>query len=298
MGVLNMKDASHLAPERLLGYCLNDRYRLEALAGCGSTAWVFKAQDLRRLEACALGGQVAVKILRLGKQRAPRANVGLEREGARLQRLRHPNIVGLYDFNRDGDWFYLVMEWLGGPTLDRLIGRLGSPKRESGHGRALIAGLIAGLDHAHRQGVVHGDLKPANLMLDDRGQPRILDFGVAGLVGALAGQADNGAGFRGFTPCYASPRRLRGHTLAPGDDVYALACVIYEILAGLHPYARRTALEARQLGLRPRRPQGLTWRQWRALSRALDPNALEGPKLTELAEAFGAATGGARGWLP
>src|SRR5690606_34805479 len=211
---------------------------------------------------------------------------GLEREAARAQQLVHPNLVAVYDFDRDGTLFYLVMEWLSGPTLDLYLRQMTPAARRSAATRSIIQGLITALQHAHSKGVIHGDLKPANIILDERGQPRVLDFGVARMVHAVTPQDGWSTGLNGYTPVYASYARLKGMNPSPQDDTYALACVIYELLAGRHPYDRRTALEARQQKIALKRPQGLSRRQWQALARALAVDESHEDGLAVLADAF------------
>jgi serine/threonine protein kinase len=121
---------------------------------------------------------------------------------------------------------------------------------------AVIREVGEGLAHAHDRRVIHGDIKPQNVMVSNSGEVRILDFGTAGETAAL-------------TPAYASCELLEGREADPRDDLFALACLSYELLAGEHPFQHRRATEARTLKLAPSRPPGLSGRQWRALTRGL-----------------------------
>jgi serine/threonine protein kinase len=120
----------------------------------------------------------------------------------------------------------------------------------------------AGLAHAHARNVAHGDLKPQNIMITDSGEVRILDFGASS---ALHNKGNSTA----LTPAYACCDLLTGAAADPRDDLYALACVSYELLAGEHPFQRRRSTEARALGLVARRPPGLSRRQWKTLAMGL-----------------------------
>src|SRR5690606_1275200 len=284
-------DAS--SPEQLVGRILNQRYVLDELVGWGATAWVFKARDLRKVEVCSAHPYVAIKVLRLDLRGLPEARVGLEREAARSQQLNHSGIVSVFDFDRDDGLFYLVMEWLSGPTLEATIRSLSSAERRSRHTRYLIQGLLEALRYAHGKGVVHADFKPANVIIDEAGQPRILDFGVARMSYSLAQSQGWQTGFSGYTPTYATASRLKGGAVSAADDTYAIACVIYELLTGRHPYDRRTAVEASEARLRPRRPRGLDGKAWRALAKALD-TAGPGVSLAELCVAFSVSGSGFR----
>lgn len=283
-------DAS--SPEQLVGRILNQRYVLDELVGWGATAWVFKARDLRKVEVCSAHPYVAIKVLRLDLRGLPEARVGLEREAARSQQLNHSGIVSVFDFDRDGGLFYLVMEWISGPTLEAHLRSLSSGERRSRRIYRLIEGLLQALRYAHGKGVVHADFKPANVIIDEAGQPRILDFGVARMSYTLAQSQGWQTGFNGYTPTYATVSRLKGGAVSVADDTYAIACVIYELLTGQHPYGRRTALEACEAKLKPRRPKGLESKSWRALAKALD-TAGPGISLAELCEAFAEPGSGA-----
>ena len=122
--------------------------------------------------------------------------------------------------------------------------------------------------HAHARNVVHGDLKPQNIMITNSGEMRILDFG-ASHVSTRERSYANAARTITLTPAYASCELLEGRVADPRDDLYALACVAYELLAGVHPFQGRRSTEARDLGLTPRCPPGLTRRQWQTLATGL-----------------------------
>jgi serine/threonine-protein kinase len=179
-----------------------------------------------------LGRPVAVKLVRAGRDRAA-DRFGLEVRTA--ARLNHPHVVTVFDAGTTDDRLFLVMELLSGRTVsderNEHGGRL-DPYRVATIGAQAAAGLAA----AHRHGVVHRDVKPANLMLAADDRVKVGDFGVARFTSEVA-EALTGTGQVVGTSLYLAPERVRGDSAAPASDVYALGCVLYELLAG-HPAVR------------------------------------------------------------
>jgi serine/threonine protein kinase len=157
------------------------------------------------------------------------------------------------------------MELLRGRPLDTVL-------RDMTHGlgisesNALVEGICRGLAYAHARGVVHCDLKPANIFLQEGGSVKLLDFGIA--TAGWAGGFDLSS-LNAYTLSYASPEVLEGAPRDPRDDIYALGCLIYVAVTGKHPFDRASALEARERALKPARPLHLPNHSWRALRRAL-----------------------------
>jgi tRNA A-37 threonylcarbamoyl transferase component Bud32 len=205
---------------------------------------------------------VAIKILHATAGR-PEVVSKLRREYYCAQALSHPNIVNVYELDQDGDVEFFTMEFLDGELLSTVIEKLGPVPLPRSQAWAIILEVAAGLEHAHSRNVVHGDLKPQNIMITNTGETRILDFGASS--GEIA-QKSNGSA---ITPAYASCDLLAGQGADPRDDLFALACLSYELLAGQHPFQRRRSTVARDLGLEPKRPRGLTNRQWRTLKLGL-----------------------------
>ncbi|HET8631588.1 MAG TPA: serine/threonine-protein kinase, partial [Thermomicrobiales bacterium] len=211
---------------------LDGRYRLERELGRGGFARVYLATDLR------LGRAVAVKALdaQLAAQ-APERDfaVRFDREAHAVAALHHPHILPVYDYGAAGGALYLVMPYVAGGSLADLLRREGplSPARAS-HYLAQIAGA---LDYAHRRGVVHRDLKPANLLLDEGDRLLLADFGIAKLLGE-AGATTGQTGVVG-TPSYMPPEQFQGR-VGPPTDIYALGCLLYELLTGAPPYGGTT----------------------------------------------------------
>lgn len=249
-----------------VGAMLKERFVLDGEIGRGGMGVVYRAVDRRRLEAMHGQPYVAIKVLNGDFRNHPDALRALEAEARKAQELAHPNIVTVYDFDRDGAQVYLVMELLEGRPLDKVIAATPS----SGFGydtfRTIIDGLCRGLGHAHSRGVVHADLKPGNVFVLDSGMVKLLDFGIAS-AGRTGGF--DGASLNALTLAYASPEMVDGLPRDPTDDVYALGCLTYLLLTGRHPFERRPAKEAQAMGLRVERPPGLTGAAWRTLKSAL-----------------------------
>jgi serine/threonine protein kinase len=256
------------------GSILKDRYVLETVIGRGGMGVVFKAKDLRREEAQDRNPHIAVKILNDEFRRHPESLKALQRESRKAQDLAHPNIVTVFDFDRDGATVFMTMEFLEGRALDVYTKDAtfdGMPLSEA---YPLIAGLGGALGYAHDKGIVHSDLKPANAFLTKAGVIKVFDFGIARaakLPGDKSGEMtlfDPGS-LGALTPAYASCEMLDGEEPDARDDIYALACIAYEMLTGRHPFNKRSAAEARDKGLTLTPIKGLSRRNWRGLQRGL-----------------------------
>ena len=202
-----------------------DRYQLVGKIGSGAFAEVYEAYDL------TLDEPVALKILPDGRA----LNARIVREVEAAAALDHPHIVALYDWFSDDDGSVLVWELVRGQSLDRLAGGLGD-----GDVVAIGAELLDVLAYAHNQGIIHRDIKPQNVMLDDAGHVKVMDFGIAHLMGSdtLTGDGDVIG-----TIAYMSPEQAAGKRVQPASDVYSAGIVLYELLAGTHPLRGATQAE-------------------------------------------------------
>lgn len=252
------------------GTLLKKRFLLEEVLGHGGMGTVYKTKDLRKVEAEDPNPYIATKILNQDFKDHPDAFVTLQQETAKSQTLAHPNIVTVHDFDREGDTLFMTMELLKGQPLDQLIKmqrKKGLPKEQVWK---ITKDLCAALAYAHQRQLIHADFKPGNVFVNTDGSAKVLDFGIARAASKEVQKHKFDAGQLGaLTPAYATIEMVRDEPLTFSDDVYALACVIYEMLAGRHPYNNRSALEAQQQKLMPKRPDKLSAREWRALSRAL-----------------------------
>lgn len=258
-----------IARGSVAGRVLRDRYELLSVIGSGSTGAVYRAIDRRRAHLSETARCVAVKVLNGECAREPQALVELEREFHQAQSLSHPNIASVFDLDRDGDTWFVVMELLEGELLSSVLRKLaGRPMRRE-HAFAIMAAIGAALAYAHRREIVHGDLKPGNVILTIHGEVRVLDFGFARNRPLDLHTASAMHEAPSPSPAYASVERVNGSVPDPSDDVYSFACIAYELLTGQHPFGGRSALHARAHGRRPARVRGLKRKQQQALQRAL-----------------------------
>jgi hypothetical protein len=268
-------------PERMkgVGDTLNGRFVLEECIGFGGMGTVYKALDLRKLEASDRKPYIAIKVLNVQFQGHPKALIALQREARKAQSLAHPNIVSVYDFDRDGSMAYLTMEYLAGRSLSQLLRAQNFRGMPFEDAMAIVRGMGKGLAYAHERGFVHCDFKPANVLLPDAGGVKVIDFGIARVFQKAEEDADvtvfDPGSLGALTTAYASPEMLERREPDPRDDIYALGCITYELLTGRHPFNRLSASQAREAGMQPQRPPDLGHRQWRALRCALafDRNA-------------------------
>lgn len=252
-----------------VGMVLRDRYVLESRLGTGGRGTVFKALDRFRATLPGTHQYVALKILHV-RDSPEQTLTNLRLEFHCGQVLSHKNIVNVYELDRDADVVFFTMELLEGEPLSDLLKRLRPAAMQETQAWQLIQQLGAGLTHAHERGIVHGDLKPRNIFVTREGELRILDFGAAHTVMAAKlpvepAELSPNCG----TPAYASCEQLEGQRADPRDDLYALACISYEVLTGTHPFGSRPATQARDYRVSVTRPRGLTGGQWRALQSGL-----------------------------
>jgi serine/threonine protein kinase len=267
-----------LAPDRVkgVGDTLNGRFVLEECIGFGGMGTVYKALDLRKLEASDRKPYIAIKVLNVQFRGHPKSLITLQREARKAQALAHPNIVAVYDFDRDGSMVYLTMEYLSGKSLSQTIRTPNFTGMPYAQAMQIISGIANALAYAHERGFVHCDLKPANVFLTDKREVKVIDFGIARVFRKpeedMEATVFDPGSLGGLTPAYASPEMLEHREPDPRDDIYALACITYEVLTGRHPFDRLSAIQARGAGMKPQRPKTLNHRQWRALRAALSFN--------------------------
>lgn len=212
----------------LPGILLSGRYRIIALLGRGGMGEVYRADDL------TLGQPVALKFL---PDEAVHDQGLLERfhnEVRTARRVSHPNVCRVYDVGEVDSHHFFTMEYVDGEDLASLLRRIGRlpPDKALDIARQLCAGLAA----AHSKGVLHRDMKPANIMLDGRGQVVITDFGLAGVAGQI-----QGVEVRSGTPAYMAPEQLAGKEVTTRSDIYALGLVLYEIFTGKRAFTDAAA---------------------------------------------------------
>jgi serine/threonine protein kinase len=209
---------------------LDGRFVLERQIGAGGMAQVFLGRDE------VLDRPVAIKILREGFEDS---EVGsrFRREGRTVARLSHPNIVQVYDAGK-GEFegrevSYIVMEYVSGGDLKKLVSEKG-PLAEKELAR-IGAAVASGLARAHEKGIIHRDIKPQNILIDDYGRSKLTDFGVARALDATTQTTQTGS-YLG-TASYSSPEQLRGEEITPRSDVYSLGCTLYQAAVGEPPFS-------------------------------------------------------------
>lgn len=254
---------------------IKDRFELVNLLGTGGMGSVYRALDRRKVEANDSDPYLAVKLLNDDFRQHPDAFISLQRESRKSQNLAHPNIVTVFDFDRDADLVFMTMEYLDGTPLDKLIRQHAGHGLEKERADAILRDVTSALMHAHSQRIVHSDFKPGNIFVTKTKGAKVFDFGIAravsgGLAEATGEKTLFDAGSLGaLTPAYASLEMIKGQEPCQSDDVYALGCVAYELYAGRHPFNKLPADKAQAQKLKPKRLRVLTRRQWRALESAL-----------------------------
>jgi len=256
---------------------------------------VYKALDLRKLEASDRKPYIAIKVLNVQFRGHPKSLIALQREARKAQALAHPNIVSVYDFDRDGQMVYLTMEYLKGKALSQVLRAPGFTGMPYADVLRIVTGMGNALSYAHEHGFVHCDFKPGNVILTDSGNVKVIDFGIARVFQKTEEDVDvtvfDPGSLGALTPAYASPEMLEHLDPDPRDDIYALACITYELLTGRHPFTGVSALQARGAGMKPQRPAKLARGPWHALKCGL---ALEREARTPTVERFLREFGAAR----
>ncbi|RAJ42343.1 serine/threonine-protein kinase [Kitasatospora sp. SolWspMP-SS2h] len=215
----------------MIGRALNGRYELGEILGVGGMATVYRALDHQ------LGRPVAVKVLNGGLADDPRFAERFAREARSAALLAHPRIVTVFDSGVDQGSPYLVMELVHGATLGRVIAEQGVLPVERAAGTA--AAVLDALAAAHAQGLVHRDIKPGNIMITQDGGVKVVDFGIA-RAGSSAGQQLTQTASVLGTAAYLSPEQATAGQVDGRADLYAVGCVLYEMLAGAPPFTADT----------------------------------------------------------
>ncbi len=211
--------------ELAIGAIFAQRYQIIEELGAGGMGRVYRVHD-RKVDE-----EIALKLIR--PDVASNRSV-LERFSKELTNARgvvHPNVARMFDLNEEGHVPYITMEYVRGENLKRLIRKVG--RLAPGQAIPIACQICAGLEAAHRRDVVHRDLKPQNIMIDEDGQAKILDFGLAR---KLSGDAADPRSSRSGTPAYVAPEQVSGLPVDGRSDVYSLGVVLYEMLTGRTPF--------------------------------------------------------------
>lgn len=209
----------------MLGTVLGGRYELREKIGTGGMADVYLAH-------CGLlDRQVAVKILKEEFSRDKSFVQKFKTEALAAARLSHPNIVNIFDVGQEGDIHYIVMEYIEGQTLQRIISEEAPLSVKKAVDIALM--ICQGIHHAHERGIIHRDIKPHNILVTAQGTVKVADFGIAQAVNKKT--ITFGGDLEG-TVHYISPEQAKGDAVSPATDIYSLGCVLYEMLTGKPPF--------------------------------------------------------------
>jgi tRNA A-37 threonylcarbamoyl transferase component Bud32 len=223
-GIQRTRRGTELGVDRIL----DQRYRILEPIGAGGSSQVYLAQDT------ALGREVAVKVLDPQAAADGTLRKLFVKEGRALAQLSHPNIVGVFDVGEVDGLPFIVMEYVPGSSLKQRIERTGAlPLADVVR---LTDGIATGLAFAHSRGIIHADLKPSNILLDQNDQPKICDFGIARTP---AEDSDSPQLFA--TALYVAPERVEGRPASVASDVYGLGLVLYEMLVGKPPFTSGNA---------------------------------------------------------
>ncbi|MGH8585529.1 MAG: serine/threonine-protein kinase, partial [Gammaproteobacteria bacterium] len=210
----------------MLNEVIANCYQIVEKIGEGGMGEVFRGVDIN------LDRDVAIKVMRTELARRPEILQRFRKEAVVLAKLNHSNIATLYNFIHDGNNYYMVMEFAPGQTLDVLVADCvgGLPWR---YALELFMDALRAIDHAHKQGIIHRDIKPANMMVSERDTLKVLDFGIARVLGE---SGFTKAGIVVGTTKYMSPEQILGRSIDTRSDIYALGIVLYKMLTGHVPF--------------------------------------------------------------
>ncbi len=207
-------------------------YEITESIGEGGMGTVFRGIDTM------LEREVAIKMLRPELASQPQVVERFRTEAITLAKLNHPNVATLYSFLRQGDDYFMIMEFVRGETLDEIIRKHGAMSCE--RAISLFCHALEGIEHAHKMGVIHRDIKPANMMLTKEGVLKVMDFGIARVLGsARMTRHGNIIG----TIEYMSPEQVRGEETDARSDIYSLGILLYEMLTGRIPFESKSEFE-------------------------------------------------------
>jgi eukaryotic-like serine/threonine-protein kinase len=223
---------------------IDQRYRVLSRLGSGGMAEVYLAEDQ------LLGRQVAVKVLHHHFAEDQEFVERFKREASSAAALSHPNIVGIFDRGEWNGTYYIAMEYVEGRTLKAIVREEGA--LDPAIAIDIVIQILRAARSAHKRGVIHRDLKPHNVILDEEGRARVTDFGIA-----RAGASDmTMTGSIMGTAQYLSPEQAQGHAVTATTDLYSIGVVLYELLTGVVPFEGETAVAIafKQVAAEPRPP--------------------------------------------
>ena len=244
----------------MIGRVLSGRYEIQAVVGTGGMAVVYRAWD--KIEKRT----VAIKVLRPEYEQDAEFVRRFSREAEAAAKMSHENIVNLLDVGKDNDMRYIVMEYVPGKTLKDLIRERGRIAPDTAV--RMVIRILAAVDHAHKNGIVHRDIKPQNILVDAKGKVKVADFGIARLKTAQTTRVDDKQNSALGSIHYFSPEQASGEVADEKSDLYSVGVVLYEMLTGQVPFDGDTAVSValKHVSEEPRSMRELN----PAISRALD----------------------------
>jgi len=232
----------------LIGKRINGRYKLVEMIGGGGMAQVYLAQDM------ILEREVAIKILRMDFSNDEEFIKRFNREAQSATSLAHPNIVSIYDVGEENDIYFIVMEYVKGLTLKQYIQRhYNIPVETALH---FMEQITAAIEHAHQHDIIHRDIKPQNILIDNNNNVKITDFGIATALSATSITQTNAV--LGSVH-YLSPEQARGGMANKKSDIYSLGIVMFELLTGRLPFSGESAVSIALKHLQSTTPSPKRW---------------------------------------
>lgn len=244
----------------MIGRVLSGRYVIQEVVGTGGMAVVYRAWDKKN------NREVAIKVLRPEYEQDQEFVRRFSREAEAAAKMSHENIVNLLDVGKDENMRYIVMEFVAGVTLKEMIRREGRIPTDTAVRMAIR--ILAAVDHAHRNGIVHRDIKPQNILVDEQGNVKVADFGIARLKAQQTTRIDDGQNSALGSVHYFSPEQASGEVADEKSDLYSVGVVIYEMLTGEVPFDGDTAVSValKHVSEEPRSMRSIN----PAISRGLD----------------------------
>ncbi len=220
----------------MIGRVISGRYVVQAVVGTGGMAVVYRAFDQKKNRI------VAIKVLRPEYETDEEFVRRFSREAEAASKVSHENIVNMLDVGIDGDMRYIVMEYVDGQTLKDMIRQRGTIHPDTAI--RMTIRILAAVDHAHRNGIVHRDIKPQNIMVDNQGRVKVADFGIARLKAAQATSTEEGGNSGSVLGSvhYFSPEQAKGELADEKSDLYSVGVVMYEMLTGRVPFDGETSV--------------------------------------------------------
>ena len=219
----------------MIGRVISGRYVVQAIVGTGGMAVVYRAFDKKKNRI------VAIKVLRPEYESDEEFVRRFSREAEAASKVSHENIVNMLDVGTDGDVRYIVMEFVDGQTLKDMIRQQGCINPDTAI--RMTIRILAAVDHAHRNGIVHRDIKPQNILVDSEGRVKVADFGIARLKATQTTTVEEGPGVSALGSVhYFSPEQAKGEVADEKSDLYSVGVVMYEMLTGQVPFDGETSV--------------------------------------------------------